>query len=61
MLTNLSRIVVIDSQHAAVQALNREIQIEHGRVELRDRDFFGLAIKHACIITSKLLPTPAAA
>jgi hypothetical protein len=61
VLTSLSRIVVIDPQHAAVQALNREIQIEHGRVEIRDRDFFGLPIKHAYIITSKLAPAPAAA
>ena len=61
MLINLSRIVVFDSQHAALQDLNREIQVEHGRVEVRDRDFFGLTIKHAYIITSKLLPAPAAA
>lgn len=61
VLMSLSRIVVIDPQHAAVQALNREIQIEHGRLEIRDRDFFGLPIKHAYIITSKPAPAPAAA
>ncbi len=61
VLMSLSRIVVIDPQHAAVQAVTREIQIEHGRVEIRDRDFFGLPIKHAYIITSKLAPAPAAA
>ena len=60
-LPSLARIVVIDPQDAAVQALNREIQIEHGSVEVRDRNFFGLPVKHAYIITSKRPPTPAAA
>ncbi|MBI3373972.1 MAG: hypothetical protein HY017_19780 [Betaproteobacteria bacterium] len=60
-LTSLSRIVVIDPQDAAVQALNRSIQIEHGRVEVRDSDFFGLPVKHAYIITSKHPPVPVAA
>ncbi len=60
-LTSLSRIVVIDPQDAAVQALNRAIQIEHGRVEVRDSEFFGLAVKHAYIITSKRAPAPAVA
>lgn len=54
-LTNLSRIVVVDPQDAAVQALNRAIAIEHGRVEVTDSNFFGLHIKHAYIITSKPL------
>src|SRR2546427_13287833 len=60
-LTSLSRIVVIDPQDAAVQALNRTIQIEHGRVEVRDSTFFGLTVKHAYIITSQRPQAPAAA
>jgi len=60
-LTNLSRIVVIDTEDAAVQALNRTIQIEHGRVEVRDSNFFGMPVKHAYIITSKRPPALAAA
>ena len=60
-LTSLSRIVVVDPQDAAVRALNRAIQIEHGSLEVRDSDFFGLPVKHAYIITSKLSPAPAAA
>ena len=59
-LTNLSRIVVIDPDDVAVEALNRAIQIEHGKVEVRDSDFFGLPVKHAYIITSKRPPAPAA-
>jgi len=60
-LTSLSRIVVVDPQDAAVQAINRAIQIEHGTVEVRDGNFFGLPIKQAYIITSKRPPAPAAA
>ena len=60
-LPSLARIVVIDPQDAAVQALNRAIQIEHGSVEVRDSNFFGLPVKHAYIITSKRPPAPAAA
>src|SRR5437667_8633201 len=59
-LTSLARIVVVDPQDAAVQALNRAVQIEHGGVEVRDSSFFGLPVKHAFIITSKRPPAPAA-
>ena len=52
-LTRLSRIVVVDPEDAAVQNLNRTIHVEHGNVEVWDNNFFGLAIKHAQIITSK--------
>jgi hypothetical protein len=60
-LTRLSRIVVVDPQDAAVQDLNRVVQIEHGGVEVRDGTFFGLPVKHAFIITSKRPPVPATA
>ena len=60
-LTSLARIVVIDPEDTAVQALNRAVQIEHGGVEIRDSNFFGLPIKHAFIITSKRPPAPATA
>jgi len=58
-LTCLSRIVPADPDHVAVQDLNRAIHVEHGNVEVNDRNFFGLAIKRAHIITSKLPPAPA--
>ena len=60
-LTWLARIVVVDPLDAAVQALNRTVQIEHGEVEVRDSTFFGMPVKHAFIITSKRPPAPAAA
>ncbi len=52
-LTNLSRIVFVDPNEIAVQNLNRAINVEHGSVEVKDSNFFGLPIKHAYIITSK--------
>jgi len=53
-LTVLSRIVFVDPNDPAVQSLNRSIKVEHGSAEVKDADFFGLPIKHAYIITSKL-------
>lgn len=60
-LISLSRIIVIDPQEAGVQAFNRAIHVEHGRVEVRDTTIFGQAIKHAYIITSQRPHAPAAA
>ena len=53
VLTDLSRIVFVDPQDRAVQALNQALHIEHGVTEVKDSNFFGLQIKHAYIITSK--------
>ena len=52
-LTLLSRIIFVDPTEAAVENLNRAINVEHGSVEVRDTSFFGLPIKHAYIITSR--------
>jgi hypothetical protein len=52
-LIKLSRIVFVDPDDVAVRNINSEISVEHGSVELRDRTFFGLPIKHAFIFTSK--------
>ena len=54
-LVPLSRIVVLDPNDTAVRSLNQAIKVEHGSVEVRDSNFFGLPIKHAYLITSKLL------
>ena len=59
-LTQLSRIVFIDPMDVSVRALNQATHVEHGSVEVRDSNFFGLPIKHAFIITSKE-PSAAAA
>ena len=57
-LMSLSRIVVFDPYHVEVEAFNRAVQVEHGDIEIRDRDLFGQTIKEAHIITSKLPAAP---
>ena len=52
-LIQLSRIVLIDATNQSLEAIHRAVTIEHGAVEVRDSNFFGVAIKHAFIITSK--------
>jgi hypothetical protein len=56
-LTEISRIVVIDPGDPAVEAFNRAIRVEHGSVEVKDSNFFGLPVKHAYIITSRMPAT----
>ena len=57
-LTSLSRIVIVDPDDVAVQNLNRGIHVEHGQFEVRDTNFFGLAVRNAHIITSKRPAAP---
>jgi hypothetical protein len=52
-LISLSRIVLLDKGNQILEAVNRAISIEHGKVECKDCNFFGLPIRHAYIITSK--------
>ncbi len=49
----LSRIVLVDKDNPALEAIHKAISVEHTVVETRDSNFFGLQIKHAYIITSK--------
>lgn len=63
-LISLNRIVVIDPESAELQDLVRSIVIEHGKVEhgkvrIRDDEFFGLRVRDARIITAKAPPAPA--
>ena len=56
----LSRIVVVDPNHPSLQEVTNSFQVEHGRVEVRDRTFFGLPIRHGFIITAKSPEVPVA-
>jgi hypothetical protein len=58
-LISLSRIFVADPDDLSIQSLNQSFHVEHGVTEVSDRDFFGLPIKHAFIITSKRQDAPA--
>ena len=49
----VSRIVILDKDDAALKALHSAVQVKHGLAEISDSNFFGLAIKHAYLITTK--------
>jgi len=56
-LLSFSRIVLVDRDNPFLEAIKKAIQkavsLEHGIVEVKDSNFFGLEISHAYIITSK--------
>lgn len=49
----LSRIIILNKDDAALNALHEAMHVEHGVAEISDSNFLGLAIKHAYLITSK--------
>jgi hypothetical protein len=51
-ILKLSRIVVIEEDNPALDALLRAINVEHSMAEIQDSNFFGLQIKQAYLITS---------
>jgi len=51
-MLKLSRLVILDKDDAAMNALHSAMHVEHGMAEIRDSNFMGLAIKHAYLITS---------
>lgn len=52
-LLSLSRIVLIDMNNPGLEAVQNAVAVEHGKVEVKDSNFFGLDIKQAYVITSK--------
>jgi hypothetical protein len=52
-LVQLSRIIIIDKINKSLDVIHKAVNIEHGSVEIKDSNFFGLIIKHAFLITSK--------
>lgn len=50
----LSRLIVLEKDDAALKALHGAMRVEHGLAEISDSNFFGLAIKHAYLITSNI-------
>ncbi len=49
----LSRLIILDKDDVALQAIHGAMQVEHGLTEVSNSNFFGLSIKHAYLITSK--------
>jgi len=52
-ILKLSRIVIVENDKPALDPELSAINIEHGIREMFHRDFFGLEIRHAFIITSR--------
>jgi len=52
-LLMLSRLIILDKDDMALKALYGAMHVEHELAEISDSNFFGLAIKHAYLITSK--------
>jgi hypothetical protein len=48
----ISRIVLIDKDNPALEAIHKSIKAEHSAVEVVNSNFFGLQIERAYIITS---------
>jgi hypothetical protein len=55
----VSRIVTLDADEPALDAVTREISVEDGLVELRDADFFGHRMAQAYILRSRRIQEPA--
>jgi hypothetical protein len=52
-LLSLSRIVVLEEDNPVLEAINNEVKVKHGIVEVRDSISFGVPIQHGYIITSE--------
>jgi len=52
----LSRLIILEKDDVVLKALHGAMHVEHGLAEISDSNFFGLAIKHAYLITSKQKP-----
>jgi hypothetical protein len=57
-ITKISRVVVVERTDPAVKAMASAMSTEHGIAEVANSTFFGLAIRHAFIITAELNPRP---
>lgn len=55
-ITKISRVVVVERTDPALKAIASTMSIEHGIAEVANSTFFGLAIRHAFIITAELNP-----
>lgn len=58
-LAALSRVVLVEQSNPAIAAINQAVNCEHGQIEIRDSNFFGLQIRLAYIITSRNLAVDA--
>ena len=51
-LLSISRIVVLERGNPILEAIHRTVNVKHGKVEVKDNNFFGVQITRAHISTS---------
>ena len=51
-LLSISRIVVLERGNPTLEAIHKAVKVKHGKVEVKDSNFFGIQITQACISTS---------
>jgi len=51
-LLSISRIVVLERGNPILEAIHKTVNVKHGKVEVKDSNFFGVQITQACISTS---------
>lgn len=51
-LLSISRIVVLERGDPILEAIHKAVNVKHGKVELKNSNFSGVQITHACISTS---------
>jgi hypothetical protein len=57
-ITKIARVVVVQRTNPALKAITSAISLDQGVGEVANSTFFGLAIRHAFIITAQLDPPP---
>jgi len=51
-LLSISRIVILEKGNPTLEAIHKAVKVKHGKVEVKDSNFFGVQITQACISTS---------
>ena len=48
---SISRIVVLEEDNPILEAIHKAVNVKHGKVEVKDSNFYGVQITQACIST----------
>ena len=52
-MLDIAKVVILEKKNAELDAIAETVNIEHGRVEMKNPVFFDLSIRHAIFITSQ--------
>lgn len=51
-MLSISRIVILEKGNPILEAIHKVVNVKHGNVEVKNSNFYGVEITHACISTS---------